>query len=128
MTNTTLTELDLWSENLMIDGRKEKILIRQVFTGCKIGNEGAKKMSESLMKNNALTKLNLGGFWLMKTKGSSYKYTVFLWIDNDIGNQGIIGLSKALKINSTLNELDLSSYNKIWCKELERRLSFHIKD
>ena len=38
------------------------------WTGNKIGDEGAKKISESLMKNTTLTQLNLRGVDLKKKK------------------------------------------------------------
>ena len=74
MTNTTLTTLDLWSDDKIEESeedrkKQKKCKIEQKkkgnekntqkLTGNNIGAEGAKKISESLMTNTTLTKLDL---------------------------------------------------------------------
>ena len=58
-TNTTLTSLNLWSEE---EGRKRMRKERNdgQLIANEIGDEGAKSMSEMLKPNNTLTSLILG--------------------------------------------------------------------
>ena len=66
MTNTTLTELDLQCDDNINESKRNKINNENVnikrnekWTGNNIGYEGKKKISESLMTNTTLTKLDL---------------------------------------------------------------------
>ena len=82
-----------------------------------IGDEGAKSISESLKINTSLTQLELGGdedLYEMKgrKKERRKEQRNKKEIDNDIGDEGAKSISKSLKINSSLTELDLYSDEK----------------
>ncbi len=79
-------------------------------TECKIGAEGANKLSELLKINDSLTELNLGYMiHEMKQFDNKEKRLVDLKkTDNDIRAEGANAISELLKINSTLTELNLA--------------------
>ncbi len=72
-----------------------------VWTGNKIGAEGARALSESLKNNTMLTALDLSGTY--------YEDDDYLLETNEnIGEEGAIMIIEALKTNSTLTLLNLS--------------------
>ncbi len=80
------------------------------WTGNDIGDEGARKISESLKINTTLTQLNLECNWNNATivKMDSNKEWCFLWTGNDIGDEGANKISELLIINTAITQLDLS--------------------
>ena len=85
-------------------------------TGNKIGERGAKTMSDALKSNTTLTQLDL----LCKHKRNNTQMTsinesLFILIKstgNNIGDTGTTSLSDALKTNTTLTKLNLRSEDK----------------
>ena len=73
-------------------------------------------MSESLKSNTTITKLNLWGQCKRRHKKTSINNSLFSFLftttGNEIGDTGTMSLSEALKSNTTLTELYLSSEDK----------------
>ena len=115
--NTTLIELNL----IRKDKRHTKdthqqftlFSIRNTSTGNKIGDKGAKSMSESLKSNTTLTELDLSGEDKKKedTHKTSINNSLFsiliTSIGNKIGDTGATSLSESLKSNTTLTKLNM---------------------
>src|SRR5215475_4840976 len=77
-----------------------------------IGDEGGKALAEALKVNSTLTQLNLS----CMSSFCGWIYVCILWfdladnlwiIDNSIGDEGGKALAEALKVNSTLTQLNL---------------------
>ena len=88
-----------------------------------IGDEGAKRISESLKINTSLTKLNLRGDEKIRNENGRIEMKRNdEWIDNRIGDEGAKTISESLKINSSLTELYLGCDEKIrnekWREEM----------
>ena len=86
-------------------------------TGNNIGDTGATQLSEALKSNTTLTKLDLCGEYKRNkhTKASINKSLfafLFTSTESKIGDTGVTSLSKALKSNTTLDELILRSRDK----------------
>ena len=82
-----------------------------------IGDTGATSLSESLKSNTTLTELNLRSEYRRRhTKDIHQQFTLFLSLFTSIGNKigytGATSLSKSLKSNTTLTELNLSCEDK----------------
>ena len=87
-----------------------------------IGNEGAKRISESLKINTSLTELYLNGDEKIRKEEERTKWKEMKkWIDNGIGTEGAKTISESLKINTSLTTLYLSGDEKIR-NENERRM------
>ena len=91
--------------------------IHIVSTGNNIGDTGVTSLSEALKSNTTLTKLNL--YCENKRKkthkrhpSAIHSFILFTSTANDIEETGATSLSKALKSNTTLTELDLSGEDK----------------
>ena len=119
--NTTLTKLNLWSENTR---KKAPNLhptnhsLRFIFSSSEsnVGNSGATSLSESLKSNTTLTELHLRGEDKRRhTKDIHQQFTLsflFSSTDNNIGDTGAASLSETLRSNTTLNTLDMWSEDK----------------
>ncbi|KAL0208434.1 hypothetical protein P9112_011021 [Eukaryota sp. TZLM1-RC] len=97
--NSTLTTLDLQSNN--------------------IANDGANALARALERNSTLTTLDLqsnniandGASALARALGSNSTLTTLDLQSNNIANDGASALARALERNSTLTTLDLQSNN-----------------
>ena len=88
-------------------------------TGNSIEERGATSLSELLKSNTTLTVLYLSceDKERRRTKDIHQQFTLFISpllssTDNDIGDTGVTSLSEALKLNTTLTELNLSGKDK----------------
>ena len=100
-----------WNERR---NEKEEWIVNQ------IGDEGAKRISESLKINTSLTELDLGSDEKIRNKREKMKWSEMKeWIDNQIGNEGAKTISESLKINTSLTELNLEGdeKDKKWIRE-----------
>ena len=91
-------------------------------TGNKIGERGAKSMSEALKVNTTLTKLDLTSEHIEMQTSSNNCSFFNLYIKstgNDIGEIGAKSLGEALKANATLTKLSLL------CTTKETTHNFH---
>ena len=95
---TPWTSLDLSCEKLHDRLRKEIKNEMKKWRDNNIGDEGAAKISESLMINTTLTELYLHGG---------------LFTGNKIGAEGAAKISESLMTNTTLTKLDLSGNDNI---------------
>ena len=78
--------------------------------GNHIGDEGVTRISESLMDNTTLTKLNLNcynRFWMSMLNIRAIIEIKLIY--NDIGPEGAAKLSESLKFNNTLTKLFFGS-------------------
>ena len=68
--------------------------------GNQMGDEGAKRISESLKINTSLTILHLDSDEEIRNeKRKSIMKEMKKWVDNQIGNEGAKSISESLKIN-----------------------------
>ena len=76
-----------------------------------IGDEGATKISELLMRNNSLQRLGLSGEIIERTNNSdNRKWMIYcVWKGNGIGEEGATRISEALMVNTTLTNMGLES-------------------
>ena len=112
------------------------------WTGSNMGDEGAAKISESLMANNTLTKLNLRCdnnvskvLYLEKKRKPNKKQCKWQmiwyakkkkqwkWKDNNIGYEGAAKISESLMANTTLTTLDLECDDNIMKNNREKCIS-----
>ena len=90
-------EFEWWERNVKDEFDYVIKILWCVWTGNKIGAEGARALSGSLKTNTMLTALDLSGgpcFWSR--------------LNENIGEEGAIMIIEALKTNSTLTLLNLS--------------------
>ena len=82
----------------------------------KIGDEGARRISEALKINTALTELNMCCSEFREKKPRVFLMSKMIKIRkvNRVGNEGAIMISEALKINESLTKLYLSSDDNEW--------------
>ena len=112
--NTTLQTLNLKSEQESTDDGQIADIANSKHqqTGNEIEAEGARALSEALKTNTTLQSLNLESGqeesdedgWISDTANNQNKQA-----DNKIGAEGISALSEALKMNTTLQTLNLES-------------------
>ena len=120
--NTTLTEFYLSCEDKRKKTQMTSInnsLVSLLFTSTdnKIGETGATSLSEALKSNTTLTELYLNSEGKrkntqMKDISSSVFSFLFTTTGGDLGKNGVISLSEALKSNATLTKLNLYSKDK----------------
>ena len=92
------------------------------WTGNRIGDKGAMKISESLKTNTTLASLNLwsdGVVIRFSQRNDKQRINWLLtwiqskqWLGNRIGPEGATKISESLKINSALSQLILSGDDK----------------
>ena len=81
--------------------------------GNQIGDEGAKRISETLKINTSLTELDLWGDEKIRNEKQRIKMKRNeKWIDNQIGTEGAKRISESLKINTSLTTLYLGGDEK----------------
>ena len=93
---------------------------RWTWTGNDIGAEGARMISEALKINSTLTELNLecdeNNNEEIRIRNKEFQQELIIdkwtWTDNNTEAEGAEMISEALKINSTLTELNLMSDEK----------------
>ena len=86
----------------------------EAWVGNKIGDEGAKTISESLKINTSLTTLHLSGDEKIRNEKKRTKWNEMKeWIGNQIGSEGAKRISESLKINTSLTTLNLSCDEEI---------------
>ena len=115
--NTTLITLYMNRENKKMS--KKMSIIKTLFSFCfiltvnEIGDTGATSLSEALKSNTTLTELYLlgedKGRHTEKTINNSLFPFFITSSGNEIGDIGVSSLSEALKSNTTLTELKLTS-------------------
>ena len=122
--NTTLTQLNLMGEKKRKKTHKRHPSTNQSFhflftsTDNKIGERGSTSLSEALKSNTTLTTLNLSGEDKRKKTHKRHPSTIHssflitLTDNGKFGDSGAVPLSEALKSNTTLTKLDLSSEDK----------------
>ena len=120
--NTTFTDLNLWSEDKRKTHKRHPSTIHSFFiliisTGNKIRDTGATSLSEVLKSNTTLTKLHLSCEDKRKKTHKRYPSTIhFFFIltstGNEIGDTGVTSLSETLKSNAALTALILYSEDK----------------
>ena len=67
---------------------------------CEIRNKGAEYIADALKDNNTLIKMCL--------KSKNQKLFTISSLGNEISESGIISICEALKLNDTLEDLDIS--------------------
>ena len=76
----------------------------------KIGDEGLKKISESLMNNSSLTALNLACYCFLNDMEISRIIDRAKQTDNSVGVEGATSLKDLLMVNTSLVELNLDCF------------------
>ena len=84
-----------------------------MWTVNKIGDEGARMISESLKTNTTLTELNLSNDEYNENMKNEKKLWL-LWTVNNIGESGTKMISESLKTNTTLTTLWLGGDEVEW--------------
>ena len=98
-------------------------------TGNEFGDTGATSLSDALKSNTTLTTLNLSGEDKRKKTHKRHPSTIHssflitLTDNGKFGDSGAVPLSEALKSNTTLTKLDLSSEDKRRAIHMTRCLS-----
>ena len=80
------------------------------FTGCEIGAEGAKELSEMLKVNTSLRKLNLDCYReISMGRNTHLKFIdeIACWTDCKIEDSGVKALCEMLKLNTTLTLVNI---------------------
>ena len=110
--NSTLTKLDLSGELRDISINEYKQWISMIMTGNKGCNEGAKTLGEMLHENKSLKTLY---YRRQKKWGERQKMTIHIErTGTSFGLEGAKSLSKGLKTNTSLTELDIQ------CKHIDK--------